>query len=84
MYCRHCLSVYGPLALKIRHKASSKFSGHKFDKYMHGPLVHGSDNFALTFFFLIFAKLFSYFYFISYLNSKQLDDWLKKGNYYRK
>ena len=51
MYCRHCLSVYGPLALKIRHKASSKFSGHKFDKYMHGPLVQGSDNFALTFFF---------------------------------
>ena len=34
MYCRPCRSVCGPLALKIRHKASSKFSGHKFDKYI--------------------------------------------------
>ena len=44
MYCRPCRSVYGPLALKNKAQ-SSKFSGDKFDKYMRGPLVQGSDNF---------------------------------------
>ena len=44
IYCRPCRSVYGPLALKTKTQ-SSKFSGDKFNKYMRGPLVQGSDNF---------------------------------------
>ena len=47
---------------------SSKFSGDKFAKYMHGPLFQHSDNCFDFFLKEILAKIFSYFYFISYLN----------------